>query len=116
MKNILSSRTGSHDVLQKLGIKGVEIGPPAPENVDKVKAELSKYGLTCMSVSGLSDVIFPIIAAACLARFGSWNRPNMSPSDIMNPLNLRGFRSIRHDRPFGSDRVFPSPLRDRPFL
>ena len=57
MKNILSSRTGSHDVLQKLGIKGVEIGPPAPENVAKVKAELNKYGLTCMSVSGGVDLV-----------------------------------------------------------
>jgi len=57
MKNVLSSRTGSYDVLQKLGIKGVEIGPPAPENVDKVKAELSKHGLTCMSVSGGVDLV-----------------------------------------------------------
>ena len=57
MKNVLSSRTGSYDVLQKVGIKGVEIAPPAPENVDKVKAELSKYGLTCMSVSGSIDLI-----------------------------------------------------------
>jgi sugar phosphate isomerase/epimerase len=57
MKNILSSRTGNHDILQRLGIKGVEIGPPAPENVDKVKAELNKYGLTCMSVSGSVDLV-----------------------------------------------------------
>ena len=57
MKNVLSSRTGSYDVLQKLGIKGVEIGPPAPENVDKVKAELSKHGLTCMSVAGGIDLV-----------------------------------------------------------
>ena len=57
MKNVLSSRTGSYDVLQKLGVKGVEIGPPAPENVDTVKAELSKHGLTCMSVSGGIDLI-----------------------------------------------------------
>jgi sugar phosphate isomerase/epimerase len=57
MKNILSSRTGSYDVLQKLGIKGVEIGPPAAENVDKLKAELSKYDLTAMSVSGGVDLV-----------------------------------------------------------
>jgi len=56
MKNILSSRTGSYDVLQRLGIKGVEIGPPAPENVDKLKAELSKYGLIVMSVGGGIDL------------------------------------------------------------
>jgi len=52
MKNVLSSRTGSYEVLQKLGVEGVEIGPPAPENVDKVKAELSKYNLKALSVSG----------------------------------------------------------------
>jgi sugar phosphate isomerase/epimerase len=57
MKNILSSRTGSYETLQKLGIEGVEIGPPDPENVDKVKAELSKYGLTCMSVGGGIDLV-----------------------------------------------------------
>ncbi len=57
MKNVLSSRTGSHETLQKLGIKGVEIGPPAPENVDKVKAELSKHDLTCMSVGGGIDLV-----------------------------------------------------------
>ena len=56
MKNVLSSRTGSYDVLQKLGIKGVEISPPAPEDVDKLKAELSKYGLTVMSVNGSIDL------------------------------------------------------------
>jgi len=56
MKNILSSRTGSYEVLQRLGIKGVEIDPPAPENVDKLKAELRKYGLTVMSVSGGVDL------------------------------------------------------------
>ncbi len=57
MKNVLSSRTGSHETLQKLGIEGVEIGPPAPENVDKVKAELSKHDLTCMSVGGGIDLV-----------------------------------------------------------
>ncbi len=57
MKNILSSRTGSYEVLQKLGIKGVEIGPPAPENVEKVKQELAKYGLTAMSISGGIDLV-----------------------------------------------------------
>ncbi len=57
MKNLLSSRTGSYDVLQKLGIKGVEIGPPDPENVDKLKAELSKYGLMVASVSGGVDLV-----------------------------------------------------------
>lgn len=57
MKNILSSRTGSYDVLQKLGIKGVEIGPPAPEDVDKVKADLSRYGLTAMSIGGGIDLV-----------------------------------------------------------
>ncbi|MGQ9607732.1 MAG: sugar phosphate isomerase/epimerase family protein [bacterium] len=57
MKNILSSRTGSYEVLQKLGIKGVEIGPPAPENVGKVKQELAKYGLTAMSISGGIDLV-----------------------------------------------------------
>lgn len=56
MKNVLSSRTGAYDVLQKLGIKGVEIGPPAPENAKKVKDELSKYGLVCMSMSGGVDL------------------------------------------------------------
>jgi len=56
MKNVLSSRTGTYETLQRLGIKGVEIGPPAPENVEKVKAELAKYGLTCMSVSGDVDL------------------------------------------------------------
>jgi len=57
MKNVLSSRTGSYEVLQRLGIEGVEIGPPAPEKVDEIKAELSKYGLTAMSVSGGIDVV-----------------------------------------------------------
>ena len=57
MKNILSSRTGSYDVLQKLGIKGVEIGPPKPEDVDKLKAELKKHDLTAFSVSGGVDVV-----------------------------------------------------------
>lgn len=57
MKNILSSRTGSYEVLQKLGIKGVEIGPPAPQDVEKVKAELRKHGLTCMSISGGIDLV-----------------------------------------------------------
>jgi len=57
MKNVLSSRTGSYDVLQKLGIRGVEIGPPAPENVEKLKAELGKYGLTAMSISGGIDLV-----------------------------------------------------------
>lgn len=56
MKNILSSRTGTYETLQKLGIKGVEIGPPAPGDVEKVKAELAKYDLKCMSVSGGVDV------------------------------------------------------------
>ena len=56
MENILSSRTGSYDVLQKLGIKGVEISPPKPEDVDKLKAELSKHDLTALSVSGGIDV------------------------------------------------------------
>ncbi len=56
MKNVLSSRTGSYEVLQKLGIKGVEIGPPAPGNVDKLKAELSKYGLAALSISGGVDL------------------------------------------------------------
>jgi inosose dehydratase len=42
--------------LQRLGIKGVEIRPPAPEDVDKLKAELSKYGLTVMSVAGSIDL------------------------------------------------------------
>ncbi|MBD3182649.1 TIM barrel protein [Candidatus Poribacteria bacterium] len=56
MKNILSSRTGSYETLQKLGIKGVEIGPPKPENVDKLKAELSKYDLKALSISGGIDV------------------------------------------------------------
>ncbi len=56
MKNVLSSRTGSHEVLHALGIEGVEIGPPAPENVDSLKAELSKYGLTAMSISGGVDL------------------------------------------------------------
>lgn len=57
MKNVLSSRTGSYEVLQRLGIEGVEIGPPAPEKADELKAELSKYGLTAMSVSGGIDVV-----------------------------------------------------------
>ena len=57
MKNVLSSRTGSYDVLQKLGIKGVEISPPDPKDVDKLKAELSKYDLTVMSVGGSVDLI-----------------------------------------------------------
>jgi inosose dehydratase len=56
MKNILSSRTGSYDVLQRLGIKGVEVRPPAPEDVGKLKSELSKYGLTVMSVAGSIDL------------------------------------------------------------
>jgi sugar phosphate isomerase/epimerase len=57
MKNVLSSRTGSYEVLQKLGVKGVEISPPAPENVDNLKAELKKYGLKVMSVGGGIDLI-----------------------------------------------------------
>ncbi len=57
MKNILSSRTGTYEVLQKLGIKGVEIGPPAPEDVEKLKQELAKYGLTAMSISGGIDLV-----------------------------------------------------------
>lgn len=57
MKNILSSRTGSYDVLQKLGIKGVEIDSPRPEDVDRLKAELSKYDLTAMSVGGDIDLV-----------------------------------------------------------
>ncbi|MFC1714482.1 sugar phosphate isomerase/epimerase family protein [Candidatus Poribacteria bacterium] len=57
MKNILSSRTGSYDVLQKLGVKGVEIGPPKPEDVDKLKAELSKHDLTALSISGGIDLV-----------------------------------------------------------
>jgi len=52
MKNFLSSRTGTYDVLQKLGFKGVEIGPPAPKDYEKVKAELAKYGLVALSMSG----------------------------------------------------------------
>lgn len=55
--NILSSRTGSYEVLQKLGIKGVEIGPPKPEDVDKVKAELSKHNLSAISMSGGVDLV-----------------------------------------------------------
>ncbi len=57
MKNILSSRTGTYEVLQRLGIKGVEIGPPAPENAEKLKQELAKYGLTAMSISGGIDLV-----------------------------------------------------------
>jgi len=57
VKNVLSSRVGKWDVLQKLGVKGVEIGPPAPENVEKVKAELRKYGLRVMSVAGGIDLV-----------------------------------------------------------
>jgi len=57
MKNILSSRTGTYDVLQKLGFKGVEIGPPAPRDYEKVKAELAKYGLVAMSMSGGIDLV-----------------------------------------------------------
>jgi len=57
MKNVLSSRTGTYDVLQKLGIKGVEIGPPSPENIDKVKLELMKYDLVAMSISGGIDLV-----------------------------------------------------------
>ncbi|MGB9595292.1 MAG: sugar phosphate isomerase/epimerase family protein [Candidatus Poribacteria bacterium] len=57
MENILSSRTGTYDVLQKLGIKGVEIGPPSPSDYEKVKAELAKYGLKAMSISGGIDLV-----------------------------------------------------------
>ena len=57
MENILSSRTGSHEVLQKLGVKGVEIGLPKPEDVDKLKAELKKHDLTALSISGGIDVV-----------------------------------------------------------
>ncbi|MEK7398417.1 MAG: sugar phosphate isomerase/epimerase family protein [Candidatus Poribacteria bacterium] len=57
MKNILSSRTGTYDVLQKLGIKGVEIGPPAPGDYEKVKAELAKHDLTALSMSGGIDLV-----------------------------------------------------------
>jgi L-ribulose-5-phosphate 3-epimerase len=57
MKNVLSSRTGSYEVLQKLGIEGVEIGPPAPDRVDALKAELSKYGLKAMSIGGGVDLV-----------------------------------------------------------
>lgn len=57
MKNVLSSRTGSYDVLQKLGIEGVELAPPALENAADLKTELDKYGLTMMSVSGEADLV-----------------------------------------------------------
>jgi L-ribulose-5-phosphate 3-epimerase len=57
MKNFLSSRTGTNDVLQKLGFKGVEIGPPAPEDYEKVKAELAKYDLVALSMSGGIDLV-----------------------------------------------------------
>ena len=57
MKNVLSSRTGSYEVLQRLGVEGVEIGPPAPEKADELKAELSKYGLSALSVSGGINVV-----------------------------------------------------------
>ena len=57
MKNFLSSRTGTYDVLQKLGFKGVEIGPPAPGDYEKVKATLAKYGLVALSMSGGIDLV-----------------------------------------------------------
>ena len=57
MKNVLSSRTGSYDVLQKLGIEGVEIGPPKPEDVASVKAKLAKHNLKAMSVAGNIDLV-----------------------------------------------------------
>ena len=57
MKNVLSSRTGSYDVLQKLGVKGVEIGPPKPEDVDSLKAELSKHDLAALSIGGNLDLV-----------------------------------------------------------
>ncbi len=57
MKNILSSRTGSYDVLQRLGVQGVEIGPPKPEDVDRLKAELSKHDLTALSIGGSLDLV-----------------------------------------------------------
>lgn len=57
MKNILSSRTGSYNILQELGVKGVEIGPPRPEDVDKLKAKLDKHDLTILSISGGIDLV-----------------------------------------------------------
>jgi sugar phosphate isomerase/epimerase len=57
MKNFLSSRTGTYDVLQKLGFAGVEIGPPSPDDYEKVKAELSKYNLKALSMSGGIDLV-----------------------------------------------------------
>jgi len=57
MKNFLSSRTGTYDVLQKLGFAGVEIGPPKPEDYEKVKAELAKYNLKALSMSGGIDLV-----------------------------------------------------------
>jgi len=57
MKNVLSSRSGGYGVLAQLGIEGVEIGPPAPADAARVKAELARHGLRAMTVAGDIDLI-----------------------------------------------------------
>ena len=57
MKNVLSSRSGSYGVLERLDIKGVEIGPPDPADAARLKAELARHGLRAMTVAGDIDLV-----------------------------------------------------------
>ncbi len=49
-------REGAYQHLAKIGLTNVEIGVPAPADVDKVMAELKSYGLTATSVSAPCNV------------------------------------------------------------
>ncbi|MCZ6677590.1 MAG: sugar phosphate isomerase/epimerase [Candidatus Poribacteria bacterium] len=49
-------RAGAYQHLAQIGLTNVEIGAPAPEDVDKVLAELKSHGLTATSVAAPCDV------------------------------------------------------------
>jgi inosose dehydratase len=49
-------RAGAYTHLAEIGLTNVEIGVPAPESADTLRAELSAHGLTATSLLGSCDV------------------------------------------------------------
>ena len=49
-------RAGAYQHLTQIGLTNVEVGVPAPEDVEKVLDELKSHGLTATSVAAPYDV------------------------------------------------------------
>jgi len=79
MKNILSCnigsygkyRDGAYEHLAKIGVKRVEIGAPALADVEKVRAELERYGLSATTVSAGCNVADENVAQSFVAAVDS---------------------------------------------